>query len=72
MTALGVCQQGKLLDAPPTGENYHKICSCDKENSTLNRDFTQKVIPTEALPRVSSPDVSRPDGWQPDRGAFDL
>jgi hypothetical protein len=49
MTALGVCQQGKLLEAPPTISSYHKICSGDKENSTFGKSFYLKRGPDKGV-----------------------
>jgi hypothetical protein len=45
MTALGVCQQGKLLVSPPTDQNYHKLCQGDKENTILCKSFYLKRGP---------------------------
>ena len=39
MTALGVYQQGKLLEAPPIDLSYHKVRPGDKGNSISSVSF---------------------------------
>ena len=48
MTALGVYQQGKLLEAPPIDSSYHKVWPGDKGNSITDVSFNQILrVPTD-------------------------